>query len=57
MANSETDPERTGVIRELLAEAESETCHTTEDAMDRQGAMNFLRAKLGEAGRVTLHGE
>ncbi|AXH66289.1 hypothetical protein SEA_SATIS_128 [Streptomyces phage Satis] len=52
MANNETDPERVRVIRELLAEAESETSHTTEDAIDRHGAVKFLHAKLTEAGRV-----
>jgi hypothetical protein len=56
VADKETDLERVRVIRELLAEAESETSHTTEDAIDRQGALNFLRAKLVEAGRVNLNG-
>lgn len=56
MAATENDPERVRVIRELLAEAELETAHTSEDAMTRQGAILYLRAKLNEAGRVEIRG-
>lgn len=48
---------RIRVIRELLAEADTETPHTTEDAMSRQGAIAFLQKKLSEAGRVMINGD
>lgn len=57
MASTETDPERVRVLRELLAEAETETAHTTEDAIHRQGVVSYLRAKLLDAGRVSLNGD
>jgi hypothetical protein len=57
MASRETDPERARVIRELLAEAELETSHTTVDAIARQGAMVYLRFKLEESGRVKINGD
>jgi len=57
MASREYDPARVRVIRELLAEAESETPHTTEEAMARPGAVAYLRIKLAEAGRVQLNGD
>lgn len=57
MAISEYDPERVRVIRELLAEAGSETSHTTEDAMAKRGAVTYLQNKLNEAERVRISGD
>lgn len=57
MAGMEYDPERVRVIRELLAEADSETPRTAQDAEIRQGAITYLRNKLTEAGRVQLNGD
>lgn len=57
MASSEKDPARVRVIRELLAEAEAETPRTAGEAMARNGAMAYLRAKLDRSGRVMLSGD
>lgn len=57
MAGVKYDPERVRVIRELLAEADSETSRTALDAEIRQGAITYLRNKLTEAGRVQLNGD
>jgi len=56
MAETESDPERIRVIRELLAEAEGESSHTMEDAVARQGAVAFLNWKLRDAERTQAHG-
>jgi|EndMetStandDraft_3_1072993.scaffolds.fasta_scaffold286444_3 hypothetical protein len=56
MADTESDPERIRVIRELLAEAEGESSHTMEDAVARQGAVTFLSWKLRDAERMQAHG-
>jgi hypothetical protein len=57
MASVKYDPERVRVIRELLLEAEAETFRTATDAVNRQGAVTYLQAKLKEAGRVQLNGD
>lgn len=57
MTGSEKDPTRVQVIRELLAEAEAETPRTTEEAVARNGAMSYLRAKLDRSERVMLNGD
>jgi hypothetical protein len=57
VADRNYDHERVRVIRELIAEAESETPHTTDDAMAQQGAVLYLRSKLADAGKVILDGD
>lgn len=57
MTGSEKDPTRVQIIRELLAEAEAETPRTTEEAVARNGAMSYLRAKLDRSERVMLNGD
>lgn len=53
----ETDPERARIIRDLLADAETEVLHTVDDAMSRESVVSYLRAKLNETERVELNGD
>ena len=57
MAGTDCNPERARIIRELLAEAESQTPRTVGDALAKRGIVTYLRAKLNEAERVRLSGD
>lgn len=57
MTSAQFDSEKVRVIRELIAEAEVETPHTTEEAKARPAVVSFLREKLDRAGRVRISGD
>jgi hypothetical protein len=57
MATEEIDPARIRILRDLIADAETETPHTADEAMNRSGVVSYLRTKLDEAGRVMVNGD
>lgn len=57
MTSREVDSERVRVLRDLIGEAETETLHTTAEAMNRGGILSYLRSKLNESERVDLNGD
>lgn len=57
MTGTGCDPERARILRELLAEAESQTPRTVGDALAKRGIVTYLRVKLNEAERVQFDGD
>lgn len=57
MSSQESNFEKARIIRDLIADAETDVLHTADEAMSRKGVVTFLRTKLDETERVEINGD
>lgn len=48
---------RAKILRELIADADSETPRTAQQAVEQQGAIRFLRRKFDETASEVITGD